>query len=93
MVSIALVIIKNFKGHAENFFYVYVSFNSICLFVLFVSYASVFMKMCCGAHPQHHGAASRERKLTVTLFLVNFNFVDVAAIRYKYFSSLFYCNF
>ena len=70
MVSITLVIIKNFKGHAENFLYVYVSFNSICLFVIFVSFASIFMKMCCGAHPQHHGAASRERKLTVTLSIV-----------------------
>ena len=70
MVSIALVIIKNFKGHTKHYFYVYVSFNSICLFVIFVSYASIFMKISCGAHPQHHGAASRERKLNATLFIV-----------------------
>ena len=70
MVSIALVIIKNFKGHTKHYFYVYVSFNSICLFVIFVSYASISMKIYCGAHPQHHGAASRERKLTATLFIV-----------------------
>ena len=72
MVSIALVIINNFKGKTKYYFYVYVSFNSVCLFVIFVSYASIFMKMCCGAHPQHHGAASRERKLTKTLFIVTF---------------------
>ena len=70
MVSIALVIIKNFKGHTKYYFYVYVSFNSICLFVIFVSYASIFMKMYCGAHPRHHGPASRERKLSVSLFIV-----------------------
>ena len=70
MVSIALAIIKNLKGHKKYYFYVYVSFTSICLFVIFVSYASIFMKMCFGAHPRHHGAASRERKLSVTLFIV-----------------------
>jgi len=70
MVSIALVIIKNLNGHTKYYFYVYVSFNSICLFMIFASYASIFMKMCCGAHPRHHGVASRERKLSVTLFIV-----------------------
>ena len=41
-----------------------------CLFVVCVSYASIFVKISCGAHPQHHGAASKERKLTKTLFIV-----------------------
>ena len=43
---------------------------TICLLVIFVSYASIAVKIHCGAHPQHHGAASRERKLTKTLFIM-----------------------
>ena len=42
----------------------------ICLFVIFVSYASIAVKIHCGAHPRHHGGASRERKLTKTSFIV-----------------------
>ena len=44
-----------------------------CLFVLLiicVSYTSIVIKVRCGAQPQHHGAASRERKLTMTLLIV-----------------------
>ena len=50
--------------------YIGLSFICFCLFVVCVSYVSIVMKMHCGAHPQHHGAASRERKLTKTLFIV-----------------------
>ena len=46
------------------------SFVGFCVFVVCVSYASIVVKVYCGAHPQHHGAASRERKLTKTLFIV-----------------------
>ena len=54
---------------------IYVSlllFWSICLFIIIVSYnyMSIVVKIRCGSHPQHHGAASRERKLTKTLFIV-----------------------
>ena len=38
------------------------------IFIICVSYAAIVMKMHCSAHPQHHGAAGRERKLTKTLF-------------------------
>ena len=31
---------------------------------------SIVIKVRCGAHPQHHGAAIRERKLTMTLLIV-----------------------
>ena len=41
-----------------------------CLLIIFVSYLSIVIKVRCGAHPQHHGAASRERKLTMTLLIV-----------------------
>ena len=45
-------------------------FIQICLFIICVSYASIVIKVRCGAQPQHHGAASRERKLTMTLLIV-----------------------
>ena len=46
-------------------------FISICLVILIsVSYASIVIKVRCGAQPQHHGATLRERKLTVTLLIV-----------------------
>ena len=48
----------------------FVSFISICLFFIFVSYVSIAFKINCGARPQHHGAASREKKLTKTLFIM-----------------------
>ena len=46
---------------------------ALCSFVLLiisVSYSSIVIKVRCGAHPQRHGAASRERKLTMTLLIV-----------------------
>ena len=43
---------------------------SICLLIICVSYASIVIKVRCGAQPQHHGSASRERKLTMTLLIV-----------------------
>ena len=45
-------------------------FISICLFFIFVSYVSIAVKISCGARPQHHGATSREKKLTKTLFIM-----------------------
>ena len=53
-----------------NQLYIHCSFISSCLFIIFVSYTSIVVKVYCGAHPQHIGAASRERKLTKTLFIV-----------------------
>ncbi|XP_020626262.1 uncharacterized protein LOC110063612 [Orbicella faveolata] len=42
-----------------------------CLLTICVSYSSIAIKVRCGGQPQHHGAASRERKLTMTLLIVN----------------------
>jgi len=42
----------------------------ICLLIICVPYTSIATKVRCGAQPQHHGAASRERKLTMTLLIV-----------------------
>ena len=50
--------------------YLRATFFFICLFIICVSYTSIVIKVRCGAQPQHHGAASRERKLTMTLLIV-----------------------
>ena len=49
---------------------IWIYFNGFCLFVICVSYVSIAVKISGGAHPQHQGAASRERKLTNTLCIV-----------------------
>ena len=46
------------------------SFFVICLFFIFVSYVSIAVKINCGARPQYHGAANRDKKLTKTLFIM-----------------------
>ena len=46
------------------------SFDLLCLLTICVSYTSIVIKVRCGAQPQHHGGASRERKLTMTLLIV-----------------------
>ena len=78
--------------------YVWPSYICLCLFVICVSYSSIVVKFLCGAHPQHHGAANRQRKLTVTLFIMTivsllmwlphavFIFLDQTGIR-KFLSS------
>ena len=38
--------------------------------IICISYASIIIKVLCGAQPHHPGAASRERKLTMTLLIV-----------------------
>jgi len=40
-----------------------------CLLVIVVFYSSMAIKIVCGSQPHHHGASSRERKLTKTLFI------------------------
>ena len=52
------------------YFISHVVFYSICLFIICVSYSSIVIKVRCGVQPQHHGAANRERKLTMTLLIV-----------------------
>ena len=48
-----------------NYLYVWISFYLICLFVIHVSYASIAVKFHWGGNHHSHGAANRERKLTV----------------------------
>ena len=69
LLSIALEVLWVFKG-PNYYFYLQNSFIAVCLLVICISYASIVIKVRCGAQPQHHGAASRERKLTMTLLIV-----------------------
>ena len=46
------------------------SFIGLCLLIISVAYVSIVVKVRFGAQPQHHGAATRERKLTMTLLIV-----------------------
>ena len=69
LLSIALTVLGVFKGYIYYSFLLN-SFNAVCLLVICISYASIVIKVRCGAQPQHHGAASRERKLTMTLLIV-----------------------
>ena len=53
--------------HAKS---AYFSFLLCCLFIILISYTSIATKFYWGTHLQHHGAISREKKLTKTLFIV-----------------------
>ena len=67
LLSIALAVLMVFKGPSYYFWY---SFIPVCLLVICISYTSIVIKVRCGAQPQHHGATSRARKLTMTLLIV-----------------------
>ena len=69
LLSIALTVLWVFKG-LSYYSNLLNSFIAVCLLVICISYASIVIKIRCGAQPQHHGAASRERKLTMTLSMV-----------------------
>ena len=49
--------------------YLWLSYCCLCLIVICVSYTSIALKFWCGTRPPSHGAANRQRKLTVTLFI------------------------
>ena len=43
-----------------SLYHIWNLFNGFCLFVICASYVSIAVKISCGAHPQHYGAASRK---------------------------------
>ena len=51
-------------------FTLHLSFFLLCLLIILVSYSSIAVKLGCGNQSHHDGVASRERKLTKTLFIV-----------------------
>ena len=66
----ALIMNYYYTHKLDYYYYAWGSFISICLLVICVSYVFIFVKLRFGNQPRHHGAANRERKLTVTLFTV-----------------------
>ena len=70
MVSTASLILEQYGKEWWYPLYLWQSYCCLCLLVICVSYSSIVVKFLCGAHPQHHGAANRQRKLTVTLFIM-----------------------
>ena len=70
LLSIASRLLFNFEETGYYGLYLYFTFFPISLVIICVSYTSIVIQVRCGAQPQHHGAASRERKLTMTLLIV-----------------------
>ena len=70
MVSTATLILRQYEKEWLYHLYLWQSYICLCLLVICVSYSSIAVKFLCGAHPQRHGAANRQRKLTVTLFIM-----------------------
>ena len=68
--SCALIMIQYYTRKWYYYYYAWSSFIFFCLLVICVSYVFIFVKLRFGNQPRHHGAANRERKLTVTLFTV-----------------------
>ena len=68
--STAITIMGWFERGRSHYQYLWQSHTLLCLFLICISYASIVFKFRCGGHPQHHGAATRQRKLTITLFLM-----------------------
>ena len=55
---------------SRSLFTFYLTFSLFCLLIIVVSYTSIAIKFIYGNQPHHHGATSRERRLTKTLFIV-----------------------
>ena len=70
MISTATTMLLLFNNEWSHYQYLWPSYSLLCLFVICACYASIIVKICCGARPQHHGAARRQRKLTVTLLIM-----------------------
>ena len=70
MISTAIVMLAFFGKEWSHHQYFWQSYCLLCLFVICACYASIIVKICCGARPQHHGAARWQRKLTVTLLIM-----------------------
>ena len=70
-VPVMLYEAKKWNAISKSLFYNMRS--SLCLLVLLVicvSYILIYIKVRCGPNLQHHGAANREKQLTVTLVVV-----------------------
>ena len=68
MLGVGLVVSSD---SSFNYDVIFLSYYDSLLLVICVCYISIYIKVRCSRHPQHHGAAGlRERKMTSTLFIV-----------------------
>ena len=72
MVSVTLSLFLAFWNELQRYYFpLWESYSCLCLFVICVSYSSIVVQFLLGAKPQQHGAAAnRQRKLTITLFIM-----------------------
>ena len=70
MISTAILMLQLFDKEWSHNQFLWQSYCLLCLSIICACYASIIVKICCGARPQHHGAARRQRKLTVTLLIM-----------------------
>ena len=70
MISTAILMLKLCDKEDSHSQFLWQSYCLLCLFVIWACYASIIVKICCGARPQHHGAARRQRKLTLSLLIM-----------------------
>ena len=72
MVSATLPLFIAFGNELQRYYFpLWESYSFLCLFVICVSYSSIVVQFLRGAKPQQHGAATnRQRKLTITLFIM-----------------------
>ena len=89
--SFALIMTQYYTRKWDYYYYAWSSFIFICLLVICVSYVFIFVKLRFGNQPRHHGAANRERKLTVTLFTVTSLSLSLLWLPYIITSFLFFC--
>ena len=70
IVWIVAALISTLQHLKINHLTLWISFTSICLFIICVSYTLTALKFFRGRNIQHHGSSIRDRKLTVTLVIV-----------------------
>ena len=70
MISTAIMMLLLLDKEWSHYRYLWPSYSLLCLSVICVCYTSIIVKICCGVRPQHHGAARRQRKLTLTLLIM-----------------------
>ena len=107
MVSATLQLFVAFWNELQWYYFpLWESYSCLCLFVICVSYSSIVVQFLRGVKPQQHGAAAnRQRKLTITLFIMTIvsllmwlPFVIAASSRlksvrlHKTFGALFLAN-
>ncbi|XP_067055199.1 trace amine-associated receptor 8c-like [Acropora muricata] len=71
LISTSFFLVNVLHSQAHHIFDIsWFSFFLFCNLIIVISYSFIAVKVVCGTQPHHHGATSRERVLTKTLFFV-----------------------